>query len=39
MQQVVMDSVFECALWVSLIFIAYAYCGYPLLLVVWSRLK
>ena len=34
-----MDSVFESLLWASLILVAYTFCGYPLLLALWSRLK
>lgn len=34
-----MDSVFESVLWTSLILVAYTFCGYPLLLALWSWLK
>ena len=34
-----MDRVFESVLWGSLILVAYTFCGYPLLLAVWSWLK
>ena len=34
-----MDSVFESLLWASLILVAYTFCGYPLLLALWSWLK
>jgi len=34
-----MDSVFESLLWASLILVAYTFCGYPLLLALWSSLK
>jgi poly-beta-1,6-N-acetyl-D-glucosamine synthase len=35
----VMNRVCEPALWVALFIVAYAYVGYPLLLMVWSRVK
>jgi cellulose synthase/poly-beta-1,6-N-acetylglucosamine synthase-like glycosyltransferase len=34
-----MDGVLESVLWASLILVAYTFCGYPLLLAVWSWLK
>ena len=34
-----MDRVFESMLWTSLILVAYTFCGYPLLLALWSWLK